>query len=135
MNGSVEFSSSVNNVAKQETTSSSSPHRNFNNNRYDGSNNQQRSNCGSCGSRGRGRSYGGRPHCQVCGNPCHTALSCKNRFNHAYQSEEYRGSHNATSWKYNNDQNLYVDTGATKHLTSDLARLTMQDCYHGKDQV
>lgn len=71
----------------------------------------------------------------MCGIAGHIALNCRNRFNHAYQAEEYRGGNSATTGSYNNDTNWYIDTGATDHLTSDLDRLSIQERYHGKDQV
>lgn len=35
---------------------------------------------------------------------------------------------------YNIDHNWYADTGATDHLTSDLDRLTMHECYKGSNK-
>ncbi|GJX93320.1 retrotransposon protein, putative, ty1-copia subclass [Tanacetum coccineum] len=41
----------------------------------------------------------------------HIALNCRNRFNHAYQAEEYHGANSATTGSFNNDTNWYIDTG------------------------
>jgi histone deacetylase 1/2 len=71
----------------------------------------------------------------VCGIFGHGALTCRNRFNHAYQQEDYHGGNSATTGHYDIDPNWYMDTGATDHLTSDLDRLSVPGRYHGKDQV
>ncbi|XP_020251834.1 cold shock domain-containing protein 3-like [Asparagus officinalis] len=136
MSGTAEFTSSANNVTRQE---SNAPRRNNSNNGYTTTNNNHRNNYRNGGGgrgrgRGRGRNNGG-PRCQVCGIPGHIALNCRNRFNHSYQPDEYRGGNSATTGGYNGDTNWYIDTGATDHLTSDLDRLSIQERYHGKDQV
>lgn len=135
MNGTTEFISSVNNIVRQDSNGS---RRNTNNNGHHNSNNNPRGNYRASSSnrgRGRGRGRNNGPRCQVCGIYRHIALHCRNRFNHAYQLEEYRGGNSVTTGSYNADTNWYIDTGATDHLTSDLDRLSMQERYHGKDQV
>ncbi|XP_023772220.1 uncharacterized protein LOC111920875 [Lactuca sativa] len=123
-----EFMSFTNNVARQD---SNGHRRNFNgqnshnskNNNY--RNNSFRNNGGGCGRRrGRGR-YNDGPRCQVCGIPCHVALNCINRFNHAYQLEEIQYGNNVTTGNYNHDPHRYLDCGTTDHLTSDLDRMTV----------
>jgi hypothetical protein len=43
---------------------------------------------------------------------------------------------NATSTSYNTDAPVWhLDSGATDHLTSDIARLHLQECYGGMDHV
>ncbi|XP_071681174.1 uncharacterized protein [Lolium perenne] len=44
-------------------------------------------------------------------------------------------THSGTTSSYPVDPNWYADTGATDHLTNDLAHLTMKEPYHGKDHV
>lgn len=139
LSGTAEFSSSANNVTRQD--SSDAPRRN-NNNYHNNSGNRGGGGYRGGGGRGRGRGRGRNngPRCQVCGIHGHVALNCRNRFNHAYQPEEYRGEYRGgnsamTGRGYNVDTNWYIDTGATDHLTSDLDRLTIQERYHGKDQV
>jgi hypothetical protein len=41
----------------------------------------------------------------------------------------------ATTHSYKADSNWYSDTGATDHITSDLDRLAVRECYNGSDQV
>ncbi|KAM0879310.1 hypothetical protein ACQ4PT_034299 [Festuca glaucescens] len=125
-----EFSSSANNVGRN-TDSRNNQQRRPNNN----ANGQNGGYRGGERGGGRGRGRGNGPKCQVCGIFGHGALTCRNRFNHAYQQEEYHGGNSATTGHYNIDPNWYMDTGATDHLTSDLDRLSVHECYHGKDQV
>ena len=46
--------------------------------------------------RGRGKKNRGT-RCQVCSIHGHTTLNCRNRFNHAYQVDEYRGGNSTTT--------------------------------------
>lgn len=133
----MEFSSSANNVTRQEGNNNSpSPRRNYNSNGHSNYNHRGNSRGGSYRGRGRGRGRGnGGPRCQVCGIPGHTALTCRNHFNHSYQVEDYRGANSVTSAGYHPEPNWFIDCGATDHLTSELDRLTVQERYHGKDQV
>ena len=88
MGSTVEFSSSANNVTRQEASNNNPPRRNYNNsNGYTNTGHRGNYRGGYRGlGRGRGRNNGG-PRCQVCGIPGHTALTCRNRFNHSYQQK------------------------------------------------
>ena len=110
------------------------PRQNNNNNSYNNRGNYRGGGNNRGRGRGRGRGNGGL-RCQVCGIPGHGALTCCNRFNHAYQNKYDRGGNSATTGIYNTDPYWYVDCGATDLLTSDLDRLTVQDRHQGKDQV
>uniref|UniRef100_A0A2N9HUY1 Uncharacterized protein n=1 Tax=Fagus sylvatica TaxID=28930 RepID=A0A2N9HUY1_FAGSY len=78
--------------------------------------------------RGRGRNSpnNARPVCQVCNRTGHVALHCYHRFDNSYYSEKsadmqaYFSTQQAPT-----DPNWYTDTGATNHLTSDLANLNV----------
>jgi hypothetical protein len=92
--------------------------------------------------RGRGHSSGrgsssNRPLCQVCNRYGHVALDCYNRFNEAYtreqpsQTQAYLSAPSSST-----DHNWYPDSGATHHLTSDLANLNIKaKDYLGSDQI
>jgi hypothetical protein len=82
--------------------------------------------------RGRGPSSGTQLVCQSV-----LALHCYHRFDNSYYSEQ-----SATMEAYYNtntvvsDPNWYTDTGATHHLTSDLANLNVHvEDYPGSDQI
>uniref|UniRef100_A0A2N9F3J7 Retrotransposon Copia-like N-terminal domain-containing protein n=1 Tax=Fagus sylvatica TaxID=28930 RepID=A0A2N9F3J7_FAGSY len=90
-------------------------------------------------SRGRGRNSPNnvRPVCQVCNRTGHVALHCYHRFDNSYYSEKsadmqaYFSTQQAPT-----DPNWYTDTGATNHLTSDLANLNVHsEEYLGSDQI
>jgi histone deacetylase 1/2 len=89
------------------------------------------------GNRG-GRNGGGggrsRPQCQVCGIWGHSALTCRNRFNHAYQADAQR-SGNSASTSYHDERPWIMDSGATDHYTNDMDRMSFHERYLGKDQV
>jgi hypothetical protein len=92
--------------------------------------------------RGRGHPYGrgsssNRPLCQVCNRYGHVALDCYNRFNEAYTREQPSQAHAYLSAPSSSiDQNWYPDSGATHHLTSDLANLNIKaEDYLGSDQI
>jgi hypothetical protein len=89
--------------------------------------------------RGRGRNSpnNARPVCQVCNRTGHVALHCYHRFDNSYYSEKsadmqaYFSTQQAPT-----DPNWYTDTGATNHLTSDLANLNVHsEEYLGSDQI
>lgn len=141
-----DFSSSANNVVRHGNGSGSRDgNRNSNGghgNRNGGYNGGNGGHYGGNGSRGNngGRHNGGGggrnrrpPKCQICRKEGHYALDCRERYNHAYQSDEHRSGNMATHG--HRDNNWYLDTGATDHLTNDLDRLTMHERYGGKDQV
>nr|XP_020189698.1 N66 matrix protein-like [Aegilops tauschii subsp. strangulata] len=91
------------------------------------SNNRGRHNGG-----GGGRNRGA-PRCQICREEGHYTIDCRERYNHAHQSDNHRSGNMVTYG--HRDNNWYLDTGATDHLTSDLDCLTMHERYGGKDQV
>uniref|UniRef100_A0A2N9H7S4 Uncharacterized protein n=1 Tax=Fagus sylvatica TaxID=28930 RepID=A0A2N9H7S4_FAGSY len=86
--------------------------------------------------RGRGSSQNNsRPTCQVCGKFGHMALTCYHRFDNSYSSEPNMQALLATPCTPVDD-NWYADSGATHHLTSDLANLNVRaDEYHGQEQI
>uniref|UniRef100_A0A2N9IH96 Reverse transcriptase Ty1/copia-type domain-containing protein n=1 Tax=Fagus sylvatica TaxID=28930 RepID=A0A2N9IH96_FAGSY len=90
--------------------------------------------------RGRGRgTYNNSscPVCQVCTKPGHTALTCYHRFDNSYTVETNPNMQALLATpNYAPDPNWYSDSGATHHLTSDLANLNVHaDEYHGPDQI
>uniref|UniRef100_A0A2N9IBW9 Reverse transcriptase Ty1/copia-type domain-containing protein n=1 Tax=Fagus sylvatica TaxID=28930 RepID=A0A2N9IBW9_FAGSY len=92
--------------------------------------------------RGRGRSRGPytnspRPVCQVCTKLGHTALTCYYRFDNSYTVESPQNMQALLATPTHvSDPNWYNDSGATHHLTSDLANLNVRaDEYHGPDQI
>jgi hypothetical protein len=98
-----------------------------------------------CG-RGRGpsvrgfsssNSHSNCPLCQVCNRHGHIALDYYNRFNESYcrdqpsQAQAYLSAPSNSS-----DQNWYLGSEATHHLTSDLANLNIKaEDYLGLDQI
>uniref|UniRef100_A0A2N9FFA4 Reverse transcriptase Ty1/copia-type domain-containing protein n=1 Tax=Fagus sylvatica TaxID=28930 RepID=A0A2N9FFA4_FAGSY len=87
--------------------------------------------------RGRGRSNGNRPICQVCGKIGHLALTCYHRFDNSYtrDSRPHMQALLATP-QSQCDSNWYPDSGATHHMTNDLANLNVRaDEYTGHDQI
>uniref|UniRef100_A0A2N9J5B9 Integrase catalytic domain-containing protein n=1 Tax=Fagus sylvatica TaxID=28930 RepID=A0A2N9J5B9_FAGSY len=103
---------------------------NFNGSKHFSPNNRGRG-------RGRNSANGPRSVCQVCNRPGHVALHCYHRFDNSYYSEQsaqmqayYSNTQPAS------DPNWYTDTGATHHLTSDLANLNVHaEEYTGTDQI
>ena len=78
--------------------------------------------------RGRGRnnsSYNpNRPVCQVCHKPGHTALQCYHRFDNSYTVESNPPMQALLATPQQTpDYNWYPDSGATHHVTHDLANL------------
>ena len=77
------------------------------------------------------------PVCQVCNRTGHVAFHCYHRFDNSYYSEKsaamqaYFSTQQAPT-----DPNWYTDTGATNHLTSDLANLNVHsEEYLGSNQI
>ncbi|GKV27057.1 hypothetical protein SLEP1_g36265 [Rubroshorea leprosula] len=68
------------------------------------------------GNRGRG-GYGSRNFNSR--GRGHTALKCWYRFDHAYQSEELPQALAALTMMEDKDKNVYIDIGATDHMTAD----------------
>jgi hypothetical protein len=76
--------------------------------------------------------------CQVCNKPGHTALQCYHRFDHSFQYENAPNmqAFNTSACPPTSDYDWYPDTGATNHVTADIANLNMQaDNYTGSDQL
>uniref|UniRef100_A0A2N9GEU1 Integrase catalytic domain-containing protein n=1 Tax=Fagus sylvatica TaxID=28930 RepID=A0A2N9GEU1_FAGSY len=96
------------------------------------SSNSQRNHRG----RGRGRNNSNRSVCQVCHKPGHAALTCYHRFDNSYTAKSpyihaLYASPNAAS-----DLNWYSDSGATHHLTNDLANLNVcAEEYTGSESI
>ncbi|XP_072146538.1 uncharacterized protein [Setaria viridis] len=67
--------------------------------------------------------------CQICKKTNHEAKQCYFRYD---EDEQYRGR---PSEAYGVDTNWYADSGATNHVTGELEKLTVRDCYSGHDQV
>uniref|UniRef100_A0A2N9G8U7 Reverse transcriptase Ty1/copia-type domain-containing protein n=1 Tax=Fagus sylvatica TaxID=28930 RepID=A0A2N9G8U7_FAGSY len=87
--------------------------------------------------RGRGRSHGNRPICQLCGKIGHLAFTCYHRFDNTYtrDSRPHMQALLATP-QSQCDPNWYPDSGATHHMTNDLANLNVRaDEYAGNDQI
>uniref|UniRef100_A0A2N9F539 Reverse transcriptase Ty1/copia-type domain-containing protein n=1 Tax=Fagus sylvatica TaxID=28930 RepID=A0A2N9F539_FAGSY len=91
--------------------------------------------------RGRGRSHfppaSNRPVCQVCHKPGHVALQYYHRFDNTYQFDNSPQMQALLATpQQTQDSNWYPDSGATHHVTSDLANLNLHaDEYHGSEQI
>lgn len=99
--------------------------------------------------RGRGRSNNSRPVCQVCGKIGHSAAHCcfrydqnymgavPNNANQASGSVNSYGSHPAYTASANtvSDQNWYMDSGATSHITNDPANIENVTSSYGKQNI
>jgi hypothetical protein len=72
-----------------------------------------------------------RPECQVCGRVGHTAKVCW----YHYENDAFDQRNAALASSSNIDNNWYMDSGATDHITGDLDKLTMHDYYSGNDQI
>ncbi|GKU93013.1 hypothetical protein SLEP1_g6653 [Rubroshorea leprosula] len=77
----------------------------------------------------------GENPCQICGITGHTALKCWYRFDHAYQSEELPQALAALTMMEDKDPNVYIDSGATNHMTADPGKLYIKRPYHGNQRV
>jgi hypothetical protein len=135
----VDLSLASANFANQSSSSRGGRGGRFSNSPNSGrsfSSNQQRQYRG----RGRGRcphKNSSRPTCQVCSKPGHTALTCYHRFDNSYTVETPPNMQALLATpNYAPDPNWYSDSGATHHITSDLANLNVRaDEYHGPDQI
>jgi len=80
-------------------------------------------------SRGNGRFQRNRPiRYQICREEGHYATSCHDRYSHSLKSSNFvEFFTQASDW--------YTDTGATAHMTNDVAQLDKSDTYTGKDCV
>lgn len=112
-------------------------------------NSRDRGNFGRGGKGGRGSSgqsnsntgpkTGGqgasKEKCQIYGRSNHTALECWYRFEEDFQpSNNNKGGGSAVA-AYCVDTNWYVDSGASRHVTIDLDKLSFKEKYGGRDQV
>lgn len=102
-------------------------------------------------SRGRGYSGGGfsqgsasaashhnRPTCQICKCSGHTAIDCYNRMNVAYEGRvpTRQLTAMAAAASFHNTPSTWIsDTGASNHITADLANLAIHEPYNGNDRV
>jgi hypothetical protein len=69
-----------------------------------------------------------RPFCQVCDKIGHTAKTCYQRFNHAFQNETFNSPQAQAYYSsptISHDENWYPNISATHHLTSDMQNLTI----------
>jgi hypothetical protein len=73
----------------------------------------------------------------VCNHYGHVELDCYNRFNEAYACEQPPQAHAYLSApSSSSDQNWYPNSGATHHLTSNLANLNIKaEDYIGSDKI
>ncbi|RVX04841.1 Retrovirus-related Pol polyprotein from transposon RE1 [Vitis vinifera] len=107
--------------------------------------------------RGRGGRYGQsgrqnsssseRPQCQLCGKFGHTVQVCYHRFDITFQSTQNNTTGVSNSGNSNSmpamvassnnlaDDNWYLDSGASHHLTQNVANLTNATPYTGADKV
>ncbi|KAL6327702.1 hypothetical protein AAG906_022764 [Vitis piasezkii] len=107
--------------------------------------------------RGRGGRYGQsgrqnsssseRPQCQLCGKFGHTVQVCYHRFDITFQSTQNNTTGASNSGNSNSmpamvassnnlaDDNWYLDSGASHHLTQNVANLTNATPYTGADKV
>ncbi|KAL5706611.1 hypothetical protein ACHQM5_024756 [Ranunculus cassubicifolius] len=84
------------------------------------------------------------PVCQICDRPTHTAIDCYQRMNQAYEgrvptkklSAMAAVAQGRPSIPWNDTPTTWItDTGASNHITPDLANLAIHDEYRGKEQV
>ena len=76
--------------------------------------------------------------CQICNRPGHGARDCFHRMNRAYEGRipTQKLMAMAAAASLNNPHTIWLsDTGASNHITSDLANLAIHNEYHGQDQV
>ncbi|KAL5730067.1 hypothetical protein ACHQM5_002939 [Ranunculus cassubicifolius] len=79
-----------------------------------------------------------RSQCQICDRMGHTAIDCYNLMNMAYEGRvpTKKLTAMAASPSFNNgDATWYTDSGASNHITTDLANLAIQKEYKGNDEV
>lgn len=76
------------------------------------------------------------PTCQLCGCQGHEALKCWYRWDFSYLAQEELPQALATlTVNEEADANIYMDTGASAHITNNLGTLTNLICYDGYDKV
>uniref|UniRef100_A0A2N9IVZ2 Reverse transcriptase Ty1/copia-type domain-containing protein n=1 Tax=Fagus sylvatica TaxID=28930 RepID=A0A2N9IVZ2_FAGSY len=130
--------------ASANYATNSSSHRSNNNGGRGGGRNNYGSGRGSFSNsqrnprgRGRGRNTSNRPVCQVCHKPGHAALTCYHRFDNSYTAEASQNMHALYASPHAaSDLNWYSDSGATHHLTNDLANLNVRaEEYTGSESI
>jgi hypothetical protein len=72
------------------------------------------------------------PQCQLCLKIDHSAKTCWYRYEEDATVDQRNAMLVASS---DGDNQWYMDSGATDHITSDLDHLTMHETYHGNDQI
>ncbi|KAA8535282.1 hypothetical protein F0562_030285 [Nyssa sinensis] len=78
--------------------------------------------------------------CQICNKNGHSALDCYHRMDFSYQGKPPSPQLTAMSATYNTGSDCspnywYTDTGATNHITADLANLNFPVEYQGDDNI
>ncbi|GKV51222.1 hypothetical protein SLEP1_g57891 [Rubroshorea leprosula] len=97
-------------------------------NRRGGNSYQQRPNNKRCGSFSRPNNIS-RPTCQLCNQAGHFARSCPyHRIQNLNPQANYASSATAAD-------DWLLDSGATNHVTTDLANLALHSEYHGLDEL
>ncbi|PON63538.1 hypothetical protein PanWU01x14_130120, partial [Parasponia andersonii] len=95
---------------------------------------------------GRGGQGGHRTACQLCGRVGHLASRCYSSFDpnvsldsSSAHTSQLSGSTSHAAFVASpttvNDPSWYIDSGATDHIASDLANLTILSDYKGKEKV
>ncbi|XP_075077033.1 uncharacterized protein LOC142163793 [Nicotiana tabacum] len=79
----------------------------------------------------------GRPptQCQICFHFNHTALECKNRFNHSFAHNNLPKTFAAMNVEEMQPTIWYPDSGASAHMTNDPSLLSSPTPYTGSSQV
>lgn len=80
-----------------------------------------------------------RPRCQICDGFGHTALDCYHRMDYAYQGRHppsHLAAMAASSNQVFEDPNIWLsDSGATNHITFEMANLDLSNEYDGEDTM
>uniref|UniRef100_A0A803PZP0 Reverse transcriptase Ty1/copia-type domain-containing protein n=1 Tax=Cannabis sativa TaxID=3483 RepID=A0A803PZP0_CANSA len=119
-----------------------------NSNQYTGNGGRFSGNKGSSGRfRGRGRTNTLRPTCQVCGKYGHSTTVCYNRFDESYMGADPNNTNGGNKTPQTNHNAFianpevlesdawFADSGASNHITSDVAALSQKQPYGGKEKV
>jgi hypothetical protein len=72
------------------------------------------------------------PRCQVCKKVGHEADICWHRYDDSYAPDNRAANMASSSGA---DQNWYLDSGSTDHITGELEQLTMHQQYNGNKQI
>ena len=103
------------------------------------------------GGRGRG---GNKTICQICGRTGHATIKCYHRFDLSFQGTQQSTGNNfngsgsnaqhgsyqayqtkASTSRTSEDDNWYVDSGVTNHVTTNLQNLHLHQDYKGKGKL